>query len=163
MAATEQSQRREASYIGVLARMSDSFLMSLVKWPVISTRSISFQEAVPMHDHAAASSLTLAIDRTGNAAAVRCCGRLVAGVNDRFYFEVSPLIPSSKRILLDFTDLTQMDSSGLGALVRVYASARSATCTLQLFNIGKPIRQLLSATRLLSVFEVIGNNDISGG
>ena len=116
-----------------------------------------------MPDQAAASSLTLTIDRSGNAAAVRCRGRLVAGVNDRLYLEVSQLIPSSKRILLDLTDLTQMDSSGLGTLVRLYASARSAGCALQLCNLGKPIRQLLSATRLLSVFEVIDNNDIRGG
>ena len=71
-----------------------------------------------MSDQAAASPLTLAVDRSGNAAAVRCSGRMVAGVNDRLFLEVSPLIPSLKRILLDLTDLTQMDSSGLGTLVR---------------------------------------------
>jgi len=116
-----------------------------------------------MPDQAAASLLTLAVDRSGNAAAVRCGGRLVAGVNDRLYLEVSQLIPSSKRILLDLTDLTHMDSSGLGTLVRLYVSAKSADCALQLFNIGKPIRQLLGANRLLSVFEVIGNNNIRSG
>jgi anti-anti-sigma factor len=111
----------------------------------------------------AASLLTLAVDRSGNVAAVRCSGRLVAGVNDRLYLEVSQLIPSSKRILLDLTDLTHMDSTGLGMLVRLYVSAKSAGCALQLFNIGRPIRQLLGATRLLSVFEVIGNNNIRCG
>ena len=116
-----------------------------------------------MPDQAAASPLTLAVDRSGNAAAVRCSGRLVAGLNDRLYLEVSQLIPSSKRILLDLTDLTHMDSTGLGTLVRLYVSAKSAGCALQLFNIGKPIRQLLGATRLLSVFEVIGNNNIRCG
>ena len=116
-----------------------------------------------MHDQAAASSLTLAVDRSGNAAAVRCSGRLVAGVNDRLYLEVSQLIPSCKRILLDLTDLTQMDSTGLGTLVRLYVSAKSAGCSLQLFNIGRPIRHLLGVTHLLSVFEVIGNNNIRCG
>jgi len=116
-----------------------------------------------MPDQAAASLLTLAIDRSGNAVGVRCSGRLVAGVNDRFYLEVSQLIPSSKRILLDLTDLTHMDSTGLGTLVRLYVSARSAGCALQLVNIGKPIRQLLGVTHLLSVFEVIGNDHIRCG
>ena len=86
-----------------------------------------------MHDLAAASPLTLAVNRSGNDAAVRCSGRLVAGVNDRLYLEVSQLIPTSKRILLDFTDLTHMDSTGLGTLVRLHVSARSAGCGLQLF------------------------------
>jgi anti-sigma B factor antagonist len=116
-----------------------------------------------MPDQAVASLLTVVVDRTGEAAEVRCSGRLVAGVSDRLYVEVKQLIPSSKRILLDLTDLTQMDSTGLGTLVRLYVSAKSSGCALQLYNIGKPIRQLLSATRLLSIFEVIGDNNIRCG
>jgi len=116
-----------------------------------------------MPHQAAASPLTLAVDRSGDAAAVRCSGRLVAGANDRLYIEVSQLIPTSKRILLDLTDLTHMDSTGLGTLVRLYVSAKSAGCALQLYNVGKPIRQLLGLTHLLSVFEVIGNNNIRCG
>jgi anti-sigma B factor antagonist len=116
-----------------------------------------------MPDQAVASLLTLAVHRDGDCAEVRCSGRLVASVNDRLYLEVSQLIPSCKRILLNLTDLTHMDSSGLGTLVRLYVSAKSAGCALQLFNIGKPIRQLLGVTHLLSVFEVIGNNNIRCG
>jgi len=116
-----------------------------------------------MPDQAVASLLTLVVERSGDDAEVRCSGRLVAGVNDRLYLEVSQLIPSSKRILLDLTDLTHMDSTGLGTLVRLYVSAKSAGCILLLFNIGKPIRHLLGLTHLLSVFEVIGNNNIKCG
>jgi anti-sigma B factor antagonist len=116
-----------------------------------------------MLDQAVASLLTLVVDRSGDESEVRCSGRLVAGVNDRLYLEVSRLIPNSRRILLDLTNLTHMDSTGLGTLVRLYVSAKSAGCTLLLFNIGKPIRQLLGLTHLLSVFEVIGNNNIKCG
>jgi len=125
--------------------------------------SIGLKRKVLMPEQAGASLLTLAVERAGSAAAVRCRGRLVAGVNDRLYLEVSQLIPTSKRILLDLTDLTHMDSSGLGTLVRLYVSAKSAGCAIQLFNIGKPVRQLLGATHLLSVFEIIGNNNIRCG
>jgi anti-sigma B factor antagonist len=118
---------------------------------------------VLMPDQAIASLLTLAVERIDDCAEVRCGGRLVAGVNDRLYLEVSQLIPGCKRILMDLTDLTHMDSSGLGTLVRLYVSAKSAGCALQLYNIGKPIRQLLGVTHLLSVFEVIGNNNIRCG
>ena len=116
-----------------------------------------------MPDQAVANLLTLVVERIGDDAEVRCSGRLVAGVNDRLYLEVSKLIPGSKRILLDLTDLNHMDSSGLGTLVRLYVSAKSAGCTLLLFNIGKPIRHLLGITHLLSVFEVIGSNNIRCG
>lgn len=110
----------------------------------------------------AATARTFAVDTqcTGNVAVVRCHGRLVAGVNDVLYTEVRRLIPEHKRIVLDLTDLTHMDSMGLGALVRVYATCLSAGCDLQLINLGKRIRQLLGMTHLLSAFTVIGENNV---
>ncbi len=113
-----------------------------------------------MSDEAVASCLTLDVDRAGNAAVVRCRGRLVVGVNNFLYLEVSQLIPDTKRIVLDLTGLTFMDSTGLGTLVRLYVSARSAGCNLELINLGKRIRELLGVTNLLSVFAIIGEHDV---
>ena len=81
-----------------------------------------------MPDNAAASLLTLAVDRTGAAAVVRCRGKLVSGVNDLLYVQVKQLIPNHKRIVLDLMDVTHMDSMGLGTVVRLYVSAKSAGC-----------------------------------
>jgi hypothetical protein len=50
-----------------------------------------------MPEEAAASLLTLDIDRTGDAAIVRCRGKLVAGVNDILYAKVSQLIPTANK------------------------------------------------------------------
>ena len=105
-----------------------------------------------MPDEAAANLLTLDIGRNGEVAVVRCRGRLVAGVNDVLYIQVSQLIPGSKKIVLDLTDLSYMDSTGLGALVRLYVSAKTAGCDLSLINFGKRIRDLLTVTNLLSLF-----------
>ena len=65
--------------------------------------------------------------------------------------------------MLDFAALTHMDSLGLGTLVRLYVSGKSAGCTLELANIGKPIRQLLGITHVLSVFGSVGENCIRMG
>ena len=116
-----------------------------------------------MSHKASATRLTLTVDRRGNAAVVRCRGRLVAGVNDRLHIEVSQLIPGYKRIVLDLKDLTHMDSMGLGTLVRLYVSAKSAGCVLELTNVGTSVRQLLGITHLLSVFQLIGENNIRMG
>ena len=105
-----------------------------------------------MSEEAAASLLTLDVDRAGDVAVVRCHGKLVASVTDVLYSKVRQLIPGSKRIVLDLTDLTHMDSMGLGTVVRLYVSASSAGCDLKLINLGKGIRHLLSVTNLLSVF-----------
>ncbi len=113
-----------------------------------------------MSNKAAASLLTLDIERTGNVVVVRCHGHLVWGVTDILYSNVSRLIPDSKRIVLDLTDLSRMDSMGLGTLVRLFVSAKASGCKLELINLGDRIRQLLDSTNLLSVFSVIGEQDI---
>ena len=106
------------------------------------------------------SRLTIEVDRAPGEAVVRLSGRLVAGVTDVLYLEVKELIPQTKRIVLDLTDLTHMDSMGLGTLVRLYVSSRAAGCDLELVNLGKRIRQLLGMTNLMSFFTIIGENDV---
>jgi anti-sigma B factor antagonist len=100
------------------------------------------------------------IDAATGFTRVRCCGRLVASHRDEFYEDVRKLIPGSKRIVLDFSDVTHMDSSGLGAVIRLYASAKSAGCDVQLMNLSKGISRILSVTNVLSFFTIVGENDI---
>jgi anti-anti-sigma regulatory factor len=45
-------------------------------------------------------------------------------------------------------------------LVRLYVSAKSAGCELELINLGKRIRELLGVTHLLSVFAICGEQGI---
>jgi anti-anti-sigma factor len=110
-----------------------------------------------------AVALTLDIAQNGATAMVRCHGTLVAGVDDLLYNRVRQLIPDSRRIVLDLTDLTRMDSMGLGALVRLYVSARSAGCSLELINLGKQVRLLLNTANLMSAFVTVGENGIRLG
>jgi anti-sigma B factor antagonist len=116
-----------------------------------------------MTDKAPASPLTFEVTYAGDATVVRCNGKLVAGVNDLLYAEVTRLVPCTKRIVLDLTDLTRVDSMGLGTLVRLYVSCRSAGCSLELVNLGKQVRQLLGTTNLLSVFAIVGEHGIKMG
>lgn len=106
------------------------------------------------------AALTLDVDREGDRAIVHCHGKLVAGVTNVLYSAVRPLMPDVKRIVLDLTDLSHMDSMGLGVLVRLYVSAKSAGCTIELINLGPRIRQLLGVTDLLSMFTAIGEDSI---
>ena len=63
-------------------------------------------------------------------------------------------------LVLDLSDLKHTDSMGLGTLVRLYVSAKSAGCSLELLNLSKQIQHLLGITNMLSVFTVIGENGI---
>jgi anti-anti-sigma factor len=104
--------------------------------------------------------LTVDIERNGTTAIVRLHGKLVSGATDVLYANVSQLIPESKRIILDLTDLSVMDSMGLGTLVRLYVSARTRGCTVELINIGKRIRELLELTQMMEVFSAVGERGI---
>jgi anti-sigma B factor antagonist len=105
-----------------------------------------------MSHTAASHSLTFEIERKGSTAIVHCRGRLYAGVCNNLYTKVHPLIPDHKRIILDLTDLTSVDSMGLGTLVRLYVSAKSGGSCIELINLGKQVRELLGITHLLSLF-----------
>jgi anti-sigma B factor antagonist len=104
-----------------------------------------------MPHEAAAIPLTLDVSSSDGIVTVLCHGKLIYGFTEVLSSRVSPLIPGSKKILLDLTDLTIMDSMGVGTLVRLYVSAKSKGSCLELINVGPRIRQLLGITNLLSV------------
>jgi len=105
-----------------------------------------------MSNSAAVNSLTFTVERSGSTATVHCRGRLVAGLGGDFYAKIKPLFADSKRVILDLTDLDSVDSMGLGTLVRLYASAKSAGSCVELVNLNKKVRDLLGITNLLSLF-----------
>jgi anti-sigma B factor antagonist len=116
-----------------------------------------------MPDGATASPLTFDIEVNGDVAKVRLHGKLVMGVSNLLHVRVKKLIPEHKRIVLDLSDLSHMDSSGLGTLVGLFVSARSAGCSLELINLSHGIQKVLSLTNLLSVFTVVGESGMKVG
>ena len=104
-----------------------------------------------MPEATAVSLLTLEVERSGEVSTVKCHGKLVMGVCDTLTSTVRELIPRYKRIVLDLTNLQQMDSIGLGTIVRLYVSAKAGGSCLVLINMAPRIRQLLGITNLLSV------------
>ena len=109
---------------------------------------------------AAEPVLTLEVERRGDLTIVCCHGRLVAGVAKCLTNTVTPLIPESKRIVLDLADLQHTDSMGLGAMVQLYVTAKAGGCSLELMHLSKQIHHLLGLTNLFSIFTVIGENGI---
>jgi anti-sigma B factor antagonist len=104
--------------------------------------------------------LTLAVDVTDDGAVVRCRGKLTSVVSGTFHSEVKRLIPQTARITIDLTDVTFMDSMGLGTIATLYVSAKTAGCQLQLINLSPRVRELFSVTHLLSLFEPCGESNI---
>jgi anti-sigma B factor antagonist len=113
-----------------------------------------------MPDTAAPPVLSIEIEPFAGGVVVRCHGKLVAGVTDVLLNGVRPLIAGNQRVTLDLSDLRHTDSTGLGALVRLYVSAKSAGSSLELIHLSQQIRNLLGLTHLLDVFTVIGEHRV---
>ncbi len=58
-----------------------------------------------------------------------------------------------RRLILNLADVSYVDSAGLGEIVQAYATTAKNGGTLKLLNVTKRIKDLLSITKLLTVFE----------
>ena len=62
-----------------------------------------------------------------------------------------------KKVLLNLGDVSYVDSAGLGEIVQSYATLTKNGGSLKLLNVTKRIQDLLSITKLLTVFECHDN------
>jgi len=86
---------------------------------------------------------------------VDCYGHLVFGDETTLLREqVKGLLRTNPHIVLNLRDLTFLDSSGMGALIELFTSAQRAGGCLKLANLSKHIRDALTITKLVLVFEV---------
>src|SRR5262245_38035694 len=93
------------------------------------------------------------IDVQPDAIIVRCSGRMMVESGSILRNGVQKFIKPGARIVLDLTNVTHCDSMGIGAVISLYVSSKSAGCRLELINLGQKVRQLFSMTNLLSLFE----------
>src|ERR1700733_1183372 len=100
----------------------------------------------------AVNRIALSVEHKDSTAVVHCRGRLVSGLCGEFHSKIHPLFKEHKRVVLDLAELVSVDSMGLGTLVRLYVSAKSAGSCLELIHLGKQVRELLGITHLLSLF-----------
>src|ERR1700692_1193825 len=89
----------------------------------------------------------------GPVTTIVCHGRGTSETSGQLKEVVKPLIPLGGRIELDLTDVSYMDSSGLGALVGLKVSAlREGYCKLVLVNLSPRVKDLLRLSNLTQLF-----------
>ena len=73
----------------------------------------------------------------------------------QFRQEISKLVESNvNMVLIDFQDVTFMDSSGLGALVLALKTVRAAGGKLFICSVNEQIKMLFELTSMDRVFEI---------
>jgi anti-sigma B factor antagonist len=63
----------------------------------------------------------------------------------------------AKKIVINLRDVVYIDSSGVGELVSTYATVTNNGGQLKLLKLSNKIHELLTLTKLLTVFEVFDN------
>jgi len=104
--------------------------------------------------------LTLQSQLMADVLVIRCQGRIVAGAEVEALhaeLEKQTKIPGTnflkaKRVVLQLAEADYIDSSGVGALVRMFGVLRAAGGGLKLCQLSPFVLRVLQVTNLLSVF-----------
>lgn len=94
------------------------------------------------------SGLRLIVNETPTDAVVQCSGRITSDSSDLLKATVKPLFSAGKFIVLDLSNVSYLDSSGLGTIVGLYASAKRAKSELKITHLNERLKELISLTRL---------------
>jgi len=105
--------------------------------------------------------LKLQLEATSNETIVHCKGKITAENSEVFQRQIRDLIPEShaqigtvtRRIIVDLSNVTLVDSTGLGALLRVWTAAQNKGCDLEIANLNQRVEKLVEITRLDTVFK----------
>jgi anti-sigma B factor antagonist len=88
-------------------------------------------------------------------------GKVTLGEGDEMLKDkVNSLVNQGrKKIVLNLAEVPYIDSAGLGEIVRTYTTVSRQGGSLKLLNLTKRITDLLSITKLLTVFETFDSEN----
>jgi len=94
-------------------------------------------------------TLNITTEKTPTESIVRCTGRIIAETAGQLRETTRSLISESKRVVLDFTGVDYLDSSGLGMIVGLMVSAKTSGCKLKFVNLTPRVKEIFKMTRIL--------------
>jgi anti-sigma B factor antagonist len=101
----------------------------------------------------------------GDVTVVDLSGRIVMGDGDTILKDkVRSLAQQGRtKIVMNLGQVSYVDSAGLGALVQGYATINKQGGTMKLLHVTKRLQDLLSITKLLTVFETFDDEQAAVG
>jgi anti-sigma B factor antagonist len=98
--------------------------------------------------------LSLDTREVGRVTIVHCNGRIVAGGESEALREhVTHLLRDRRSIVLHLGEVSFIDSSGLGTMVRILTTTRQARGELKLCNVPEHVRKVLELSHLTQLFD----------
>jgi anti-sigma B factor antagonist len=99
--------------------------------------------------------LKLIVRTVDDIVVVDCSGRIIFGEESADLRDtVRMVITQSKRVVLNLSGVTYIDSGGLGTLVALYTTARNNGGAIKLANLTQRVGDLLQVTKLVTIFDV---------
>jgi anti-sigma B factor antagonist len=97
----------------------------------------------------------------GKVTVLSLAGKVTLGEGDVLLKDKlhSLLNQGRKDVLLNLAQVSYVDSAGLGAIVGAYTTMTREGGSLKLANVTKKLQDLLSITKLLTVFETFDSED----
>lgn len=101
-------------------------------------------------------SVKVTIREVDGVSLVGLNGRIVLGEESEALREAVKglLAVEKKKVVLDMSNVTYIDSAGLGILVAAYVGAKTQGASIRLCALGHKFREVLQITRLVTIFEV---------
>ena len=101
-------------------------------------------------------SITMTTRQVGDVTVIDSAGRITLGEgSSAFRDTIKDLVTKGdKKILLNLSEVSYIDSSGIGELVSGYTTVSNAGGKLKLLGLTKRVQDLLQITKLYTVFEV---------
>ena len=105
-------------------------------------------------------SLSVDARHCGTVYVVRCSGRIVAGEEVKtLEAAINRGLREFLRLVLDIGDVSRLDSTGMGLLVRFLSHTRSRGGDLRLAAPPVFVRDLLRVTKLAAIFRIFDSED----
>ena len=101
-------------------------------------------------------SVKLSTRQVGGITVIDASGRITLGEGASAFRDLIRDLAAKgdKRILLNLSDVTYIDSSGIGEMVSGYTTVTNHGGVLKLLGLNKRVKDLLQITKLYTVFEV---------
>lgn len=100
--------------------------------------------------------MTITERKSGDVTILDVEGKILLGEGDvQLKRKIDELVERKEtKLLLNLANVPYMDSGGLGEIVRSYTTVKRADGELKLLNATKRISDLLTITKLITVFEI---------
>ncbi|MCA1595743.1 MAG: STAS domain-containing protein [Chloroflexi bacterium] len=104
--------------------------------------------------------MALSLEQVGEVTIVVADGpHLDASAADGFKRDIVPLLESQKKVLLDMSRLSFVDSTGLGTILSCVRKIGAAGGELKLCSMSRPVHSVFELTRMHRIIDILPDRD----